>query len=150
MTKIQLITGTVNGNAWRAAETVAALLRKLGHQAEVNEETAAPDLTRDAQEILLICTSTTGDGELPRNLFPAYSALDNETVDLRGRRYGVIALGDRAYPRFAHAGLLMEDALYRAGAKRIGDVLMIDAQVTENAPLAAALWARDWILQAAP
>lgn len=145
MTKIQIIVGTVNGTAWKAAESAAVILQKLGHQARVNEEATPADLVYDPEEVLLVCSSTTGDGEVPRNLSAVYSALDHEALDLNGRHYGVIALGDRGFPRFAHAGLLLEDALYRAGARRVGDVLTIDAQTEDRPHFAAALWARDWI-----
>ncbi len=144
MAKIQLIVGTVNGTAWKSAQGAAAILDKLGHNPVVNEETTAQDLARDPEEVLLICCSTTGDGEVPQNIYPIYTALDNESIDLAGRKYGVIALGDRGFPRFAHAGFLMEDALYRCGARRIGEMLTIDAQVEDRPPLAAAMWARDW------
>ena len=145
MAKIQIIVGTVEGTAWKAAQSAAVIMEKLGHQAEVNEETTPQDLLRDANEILLVCCSTTGNGEIPRNIYPVYSALDNERLNLSGRRYGVIALGDRGYPRFAHAGLLLEDAFYRSGARRIGEMLTIDAQVEDRPHFAAAIWAKDWV-----
>lgn len=145
MSKIQIIVGTVNGTAWKAAQSAAVILAKLGHQAEVNEESCAADLTRDPDEVLLLCSSTTGDGEVPRNIYPVYSVLDNQVLDLSGRRYGVIALGDRGFPRFAHAGLLLEDALYRCGAKRVGNVLTIDAQEDERPHFTAAVWAKEWV-----
>lgn len=145
MAKIQIIVGTVNGTAWKAAQSAAVILEKLGHDAEVNEEATPADLTRDAGEILLVCCATTGDGEVPRNIYPVYSVLDNEVVNLCGRKYGIIALGDRGFPRFAHAGLLMEDALFRSGARRVGNVLSIDAQVDDRPHFTAALWVRDWV-----
>lgn len=145
MPSIQIVVGTVNGTAWKAAQAAAVILEKLGHQAYVNEETTAQDLVRDPDEILLICSSTTGNGELPRNIYPVFSVLDNEVVDLSGRQYGVIALGDRGYPRFAHAGLLLEDALYRCGGRRIGEILSVDAQVEDQPHLTVAHWVKDWL-----
>ena len=145
MAKIQIIVGTVKGSAWKAAQSAAIILEKLGHEAQVNEETRVSDLTRDPDEVLLVCCSTTGDGEIPRNIYPVYSVLEHEAVNLSGRRYGVIALGDRGYPRFAHAGLLLEDAFYRSGARRVGDVLTIDAQVEDRPHVAAALWVKEWV-----
>lgn len=145
MANIQIIVGTVNGTAWKAAESAAAILNTLGHTTRVNEETTPRDLLSNPGELLLVCSSTTGDGDVPRNLYPVYSALDNEVLDLRNRNYGIIALGDRGYPRFAHAGFLLEDALYRSGARRIGEVLTIDAQVEDRPHFAAALWAKDWL-----
>ena len=73
MATIQLIVGTVKGTAWKAAQGAAAILGQLGHTVEVNEETTAQDLARDPQEILLICCSTTGDGEIPQNIYPIYN-----------------------------------------------------------------------------
>ena len=145
MAKIQIIVGTVNGTAWKAAESAAVILQKMGHQAQVNEETTPQDLLRDPDEILLVCSSTTGHGEIPRNIYPVYSVLNNEALDLRGRRYGVIALGDSGFPRFAHAGFLLEDAFYRSGARRLGQMFTIDAQTEERPHVAAALWAKDWV-----
>jgi len=145
MARIQIIVGTVGGTAWKAAQGAAAILGQLGHQVEVNEEATARDLLRDPEELLLMCSSTTGNGEVPRNIYPVFSALDNEAVDLRSRHYGVIALGDRGYPRFAHAGFLLEDALYRCGARRLGEVLSIDAQVDERPHFTAAMWVKDWV-----
>ncbi|GAB1257760.1 flavodoxin [Aurantivibrio plasticivorans] len=145
MATIQIIVGTVEGNAWKAAQAASAILEKLGHQTQVNEETTPHDLTRDKDELLLVCCSTTGDGEVPRNIYPVYSALNNEVLDLSGRHYGIIALGDSGFPRFAHAGMLIEDALYRSGAKPIGKLLRIDAQVDDRPQLTAAMWAKDWL-----
>lgn len=145
MANIQIVVGTVEGTAWKAAQSAAVILQNLGHQAVVNEESTPQDLTRDPEALLLICCSTTGDGEIPRNIYPVYSALNNEVIDLSGRRYAVIALGDRGFPRFAHAGFLLEDALYRSGAKPIGTMLTIDAQVDERPHVTAAMWARDWL-----
>ena len=56
MAKIQIIVGTVNGTAWKAVQSAAIILQKLGHQAQVNEETTAQDLIRDEEEILLVCS----------------------------------------------------------------------------------------------
>ena len=73
------------------------------------------------------------------------SALDTPALDLRGRHYGVIALGDSGYRHFAQAGLMLENALYMAGAKRVGDICTFDAKKTPNHPLAAAQWANEWV-----
>ena len=145
MAKVQIVVGTVGGTAWKSAQSACVILEKLGHSAEVNEETTPQDLLRDTNELILICSSTTGDGEIPKNIYPLYAALDNEALALSGRQYGVIALGDSGFPRFAHAGFLLEDAMYRSGARRIGELFTIDAQQEERPHVAAALWVKDWI-----
>lgn len=145
MAKIQIIVGTVNGRAWQTANAVAHVLNHQGHQVRVNDDPSVPDLLQDKEEVLLVCCSTTGEGELPDYLYPLFYALDNQTLDLKGRHYGVIALGDSGYRHFAQAGYMLENALYIAGAKRIGEMCVLDARRVENHPLAAAQWANEWV-----
>lgn len=145
MAKIQILVGTVTGRAWQTANAVAHVLNHQGHQVRVNDEPCVQDLLQDQDEVLLVCCSTTGEGELPPSLYPLFYALDDQTVDLAGRRYGVIALGDSGYRHFAQAGYMLENALYLSGAKRVGDICALDARRVENHPLAAAQWANEWV-----
>ncbi|MGD9000392.1 MAG: flavodoxin domain-containing protein [Granulosicoccaceae bacterium] len=145
MAKIQVLVGTVNGTAWQSARAVAHVLNHQGHEVRVNDEPGAQDLQQDQDEVLLICCSTTGEGELPHNIYPLFLALDEQAVDLQGRHYGVITLGDSGYRHFAQAGYMMENALYLSGAKRVGDVCTLDAKRVANHPLAAAQWANEWV-----
>ena len=144
MASIQIIVGSVNGRAEDCARTAGALLERIDHQVEIIYEPRPNDLLRDPSTLILVCTSTTGDGELPRNLYPLFLALEDERLSLSGRQYGVIGLGDSGYPRFAAACFTLEGLLYRAGAKRLGDICTIDAQVVDNHPLEAAKWAVEW------
>ena len=145
MVKIQILIGTVNGTALQTATAVAHVLNHQGHQVSINAEPTPQDVLRDQDEALLVCCSTTGEGELPANIYPLFLALDDQAVDLKGRSYGVIALGDSGYRYFAQAGLLMENALYMSGAKRIGEICTLDAKKVTNHPLAAAQWANEWV-----
>lgn len=144
MANIQIIVGSVNGTALKTATAVAHVLQHQGHVVRVNAEPTARDLEQDETEALLVCCSTTGEGELPRNIYPLYLALDDQAVAIRGRPYGVIALGDSGYRYFARAGLMLENALYLSGAKRFGEVCTLDAKEVTNHPLVAAQWANTW------
>lgn len=150
MAKIQILVGTVNGTALQTAQGVAHVLRHQGHEVRLNDEPRAADLSTDPAEALLVCTSTTGDGELPRNIYPLFLALDDGVLDLAGRPYGIIALGDSGYRQFAQAGFLLEAALYRAGGRRLGQVCTLDARQVSNQPLAAAQWANGWVAGLSP
>lgn len=145
MAKIQIIVGSVNGRALQTAKAVAYVLKHLQHQVRINDEPSVSDLLQDPEEVLLVCCSTTGEGELPAYLYPVYYALDDQFVNLAGRRYGVIALGDSGYRHFAQAGYMLENALYVAGAKRVGEICVLDARHVENHPLAAVQWANVWV-----
>ena len=39
----------------------------------------------------------------------------------------------------------MENALYEAGARRVGDICIPDVRMIENHPVAAAQWANEWV-----
>lgn len=149
MAKIHILVGTVNGTAEKTANAVAHVLNHQGHQVRVNHNPKAQDLLQDLDEVLLVCCSTTGEGELPNNIYPLYIALDDRAVNLEGRYYGVIALGDSGYRHFAQAGYTLENALYNSGAKRVGDICALDAKSVSNHPLAAAMWANTWVSELA-
>lgn len=145
MAKIQILVGTVNGTALQTATAVAHVLNHQGHVVQVNAQPKPGDLEHDENEALLVCCSTTGAGELPHNIYPIFLALDDQKVSVKGRFYGVIALGDSGYAHFAQAGYLLENALYMSGAKRVGEICTLDAKKTQNHPLAAAQWANEWV-----
>ena len=143
MASIQILLGTVNGNALQCAQAMTAILQRLDHQVVINDQPSLPDL-RNPEEYILVCCSTTGDGELPRQLYPVYLAIEDGAVDLAGRCYGVVALGDSGYPQYAAAGMAMEAVLYNCGAQRLGEILFLDAQTESNPALTAAKWAVQW------
>lgn len=145
MAKIQILVGTVTGTALQTARAVAHVLNHQGHQVRVNDQPSIQHLQQNQDEALLVCSSTTGEGEIPRNIYPLYLALDDQVVNLKGRYYGVIALGDSGYRHFAQAGYMIENALYMSGAKRIGEVCTLDAKRVSNHPLTAAQWANEWV-----
>ena len=149
MAKIQILVGSVNGTALQTAMAVAHVLNHQGHQVRVNDEPRPQDVTQGQDEALLVCCSTTGEGELPANIYPLFLALDDRAVNLEGRHYGVIALGDSGYPHFAQGGYMMENALYMSGAKRVGEICALDAKKVLNHSLAAAQWANEWVIELA-
>lgn len=146
MSRILIIVGTESGNAQMCADHLADNLPRLGHEIEVaaDDDVARADL--GTQEVVLICTSTHGDGELPDNLVPLAERLRGESPDLSAVRYGVIALGDQTYKAtFCKAGKDMDALLASLGAQRVGERLEIDA-CTQPLPDEDALnWAREWV-----
>ncbi len=146
MSRILIIVGTESGNAQMCADHLADNLPRLGHEIEVaaDDDVARADL--EAHEVVLVCTSTHGDGELPDNLVPLAERLRGESPDLGRVRYGVIALGDQTYKAtFCKAGKDMDDLLASLGAQRVGERLEIDA-CTQPLPDEDALnWAQEWV-----
>lgn len=151
MTKIHIIVGSETGTAIDVAETIEqALLEQeefaaQNFQVTLSEEPTCADLTRDDEEIFLICTSSTGAGELPGNLIPLYDEMQTAPPRIAGRHYGLITLGDSSYETFGAAGKIMDQAFSNLGATRIGEPLLIDAMETFTPQREALAWVKDWV-----
>ena len=146
MANILIIVGTESGNAQMCADHLADNLPRLGHEVEVVGDADAGNVELAGREVVLICTSTHGDGELPDNIIPLASRLRQDMPDLAAMRYGVIALGDQTYQStFCRAGKEMDALLAACGAQKVGERLEIDA-CTQPLPDEDALnWALEWV-----
>jgi len=144
MASIQILVGSVYGAAEQVAEIAAEKLRELGHQVTLNTYARAEDLIRDADEILLLCHSNTGAGELPDNIEPIYLHITRDYPRIAGKRYGVINLADSSYNTFNEAGRMLDAAFADLGAVRIGEPLVIDACSGDNPATLASDWVTDW------
>ena len=147
MTAIRILTGSVYGGALMTAKAISEALQAEGHSVKVLENPALEDITGN-DDALLVCTSTTGQGEIPANLLPFYIALRDQLPQQPGRPFGIIVLGDSSYgDTFCGAGDLMEEALYETCARKVGDTLRIDALETMEPEQLAVPWALDWVRQ---
>lgn len=146
MATITIIVGTESGNARMCADYLQEQLPRLGHSVEVVGEQDAARLDLGAHDVLLVCTSTHGDGELPDNLIPLAQRLRDHRPDLSHLRYGVIALGDQTYgATFCRAGKDIDALLAELGGNKVGERLEIDA-CTQPLPDEEALeWACEWV-----
>ncbi len=144
MSKIQIFIGSVYGGAEQVAEILSDELGKLGHEVSLNTYARAEDLARDPNEIILLCHSNTGSGELPDNIQPLYLHLTRDYPRIAGRRYGVVNLGDSCYTTFNEGGRMLDAAFEDLGAQRIGEPLVLDASSGDDAATLARDWVQDW------
>lgn len=142
---ILVLTGTQTGNAEMVAEAVQDMLSRHGFQVTVLSMLDAEVGVLDAYSQLIVCTSTFGEGELPDMADAFHDALSAQQPDLSHLAYGTIALGDRHYAQFAHAGDVFETLLDACGAVAVIDIHRID-QGPQPHQLEAA---QDWSLQCA-
>lgn len=144
MSKIHIMVGSVYGAAEQIGELVADELRALGHEVKLNTYASAQDLTSDPSEIILLCHSNTGSGELPDNIQPLYLHLTRDYPRISGRRFGVINLADSCYTTFNEAGVMLAAAFEDLGARRIGEPLVLDASSGEDPASQARQWVKHW------
>ncbi|AOY89727.1 flavodoxin [Marinobacter salinus] len=147
MTGIRILVGSVYGGALVTAREIKKNLESEGHSTTVLENPVLEDITSN-DDALLVCTSTTGQGEIPPNLLPFYATLRDQLPQQPGRPFGIIVLGDSSYgDTFCGAGNLMEEALYETAARKVGSTLKIDALETMEPESEALPWVRDWLGQ---
>lgn len=145
MAAIRILVGSVYGGALMTARTIKKALEPEGHAVTILENPVLDDITGN-DDALLVCTSTTGQGEVPPNLLPFYLALREQLPQQPGRPFGVIVLGDSSYgDTFCGAGDSLEEALYETAARKVGHTLRIDALETTEPEMEALPWIRDWI-----
>ena len=145
MAAIHILVGSVYGGALLTAREIRKRLEPDGHRIVVLENPVLNDLTQN-EEPVLVCTSTTGQGEIPPTLLPLYLELKDQLPLKPGRPFGIIVLGDSSYgDTFCGAGALMEEVFQEMGGHKVGETLCIDALETIEPVEEALPWVRDWI-----
>ena len=131
--RITILVGSETGNSDECAEELHDALSAGGWRSRVvsMESYALPELS--GERLVLVITSTFGNGGPPANAQELLSSLETPP-DLRGVRFGVCGLGDRTYPLFAQCGKDFDARLAAAGAARVIPLLLCDADFDEEFP----------------
>jgi MioC protein len=146
--KILVIVGSESGNAEMVADCVTTELERLGHTVDTFRGGSLADAALGEREVVLLCSSTTGIGDVPQNVEPLFDALTAERPDLSHLRYGIIGLGDRNYKDSFLGGPKKWDALFNElGARRVGDRLELDATDNPTPDVDAVAWVPGWLAQ---
>ncbi|MEP0857881.1 nitric oxide synthase oxygenase [Trichocoleus sp. DQ-U1] len=107
-------TGTAEGFARKAARQLQRYKAKVMALDEYNADTLA------YEKLLLIVTSTFGNGEIPGNGKKFLQWLKKQpTGSLEGLNYSILGIGSTVYEHFCAAGISLDKALAKAGANRI-------------------------------
>lgn len=133
VSKITIAYGTETGNAKRLASNFAAKAKKNGLQAKLValDQYRLTDLAKEEWFFTII--STQGEGEPPAAAKKFYDHLHQNSVSLSSLKYGVLALGDTAYPLFCKAGEDVDLQLQKLGATRILPLQKLDTDYEADA-----------------
>lgn len=130
------------GTAESVARNAAAILSGSGHTVVLHERFDKKAIQNN--DVLLVCTSSTGMGDLPQNIIPFFQYLLSPPIDMSKIRYGMISLGDSSYPNFAEAGKVIDEQLQEVGAVRLGDVLVMDDILVDDHEEESTPWLTEW------
>jgi sulfite reductase (NADPH) flavoprotein alpha-component len=118
--KLTVLYGTETGNTRGLAQKVAKKGEKNGVTVDVVdlaeytvEELAALD------HPFLVIISTWDDGAPPPDCVPFCEALASADINLEGKQYTVLALGDTEYPLFCECGKTVDARLAELGATAV-------------------------------
>ncbi|MGJ8677337.1 MAG: sulfite reductase subunit alpha [Akkermansiaceae bacterium] len=118
--KVSILWGSQTGNSEILAKKTGKALAKAGFTPTVYDmgEYAKDSLSKE--DLVLIITSTYGDGDPPDNAMDLHAWLLSDSAPrLEGLQYSVLALGDTDYPDFCKAGIEFDERLAALGAKPI-------------------------------
>jgi MioC protein len=150
MTKLKILVGTMTSTADYVAQAIQMDCADLVSEIDVQLMDGLDISSFDSpDQLYLICTSTYGTGDVPDNARMLYESLDAAPKFLGHVRYGVIALGDSAYPQtFCFGGKRFDERLSGLGAQRVGDVWQHDASGSSMPEVDGAAWCREWLATA--
>ena len=131
--KITIAYGTETGNSKKLASDFAARAKKKGINARLVglEQYRLGDLSKE--EYFFTVISTQGDGEPPAAAKKFYDHIHQGGLKLERLKYGVLALGDTAYPLFCKAGEDVDEQLQKAGGQRIVSLQKCDTDYENEA-----------------
>ena len=124
--KVTILSASQTGNARRVANELTQDIERLG--IEVTHlpagEYKAKKLSQE--EILILITSTQGEGEPPEEALPLYRYLfAGKAPKLANLQFAVMGLGDSSYPKFCQAAKDFDQRLAELDAQRM--LLRVDA-----------------------
>lgn len=114
------------GQAVQLAQRTAQTLRDAGVMVDVLRLSSLGPASLRAAGRVLIVASTTGEGDAPDDAAAFVRTALGEPADLRGLRYGLLALGDRSYRHFCGFGRQLDAWLRHGGAEPLFDPVEVD------------------------
>jgi sulfite reductase (NADPH) flavoprotein alpha-component len=134
--KATICYGTETGNAQKLALQLTRLAKQHGITVQCKglDQVRVEDLHLETDFFVVV--STQGEGEPPEPAKKFFEQLMKAQPDLSALHFGILALGDTAYPLFCKAGEDLDARLESLGAKRV--VALKKCDVDYEAP--AAEW----------
>ena len=125
--RVLVLSASQTGNARSVAESLHAKLQAVGVEARLSSAGDFKSKTLPDEDIVLLVTSTQGEGEPPEEALPLYKFIyGKKKPDLSKLTFAVLGLGDSSYPNFCQAGKDFDAKFAELGAGRLNDLGICD------------------------
>jgi len=139
--RVLVVYGSESGNAERAAEKLAASWAakaeprmKVDPQAICGNDAAKRfETLKDDHDVLIILTSSFGEGEAPANyekfllMLSKGAKAESESLPLEGMQHAVLGFGDSVYETYMNCPRLTDKFLEECGSRRVHKRHEVDA-----------------------
>lgn len=127
--RVLVLSASQTGNARGVAESLHAKLKAAGVEAVLSSASEFKSKTLSDEDIVLLVTSTQGEGEPPEEALPLYKfVFGKKAPDLGKLSFAVLGLGDSSYPNYCQAGKDFDAKFAELGARRLNDLGICDLE----------------------
>lgn len=132
--RVLVLSASQTGNARSVAESLHAKLQAAGVEAHLSSAGDFKSKTLPEEDIVLLVSSTQGEGEPPEEALPLYKFIyGKKKPDLSKLTFAVLGLGDSSYPNFCQAGKDFDAKFAELGAGRLNDLGICDLEFQADA-----------------
>lgn len=132
--RVLVLSASQTGNARNVAESLHIKLQAAGVEARLSSASDFKSKTLPDEDIVLLVTSTQGEGEPPEEALPLYKFIHGKKKpDLSKLTFAVLGLGDSSYPNFCQAGKDFDAKFAELGAGRLNDLGICDLEFQADA-----------------
>ena len=127
MEKAIVVYGSTTGNTEQMASWITEMLAGLGYVVTMKNVTDASPSELADYDLILLGSSTWGEGELQEDFEPFYEQMDG--ISLKGKKAAVFGPGDSSYEQFCKAVDMLEEKLRELEAVVVVEGLKVDGDV---------------------
>lgn len=143
--EIVILVGTVSGTAAMVADELFDVLEEENFNPVLKNMDEVDASIFNQHKLALICTSTTGKGEVPDNAKKLFEQLSTHRPDMSSVRYGIVGFGSSHYSAtFCRGPRSFDELMQDLGAQKIGEPCEHDAQSGSYPEEQALEWIESW------
>ncbi|MCX2963188.1 flavodoxin domain-containing protein [Gordonia aquimaris] len=143
MSTAAVLFGTESGNCEMVAEDLVEVLAEMGIAGEVAAMDEVDVENLSDNDLIILVSSTYGEGDLPNTAVPFFESLQEKRPDLSHNRFAAFGLGDSTYDTYNQGIDILIKMIVDLGARQVGLTGRHDADSGLDAPTVAIEWARE-------